>query len=436
MEPINTKKRSALSWVPTTYFAMGLPLIFISQVLVVIYKDYGISNDDIAKWTSLLILPWSLKPLFTIFMETFLNKKFYQVATEAVTALMFGLIASALPLGNFFYITIALSAVMAISGSMHDIAGDGIYMEQLNKSEQAKLAGWQGAFYNMAKVLCNGALIYLAGHLSKTMGIQNAWIVIVFLLCVIMGLVALYHLFFLPKDLTQKTNKTAKESFIEMADLIVDFFKKKHIWIYLLFIFCYRFGEGLAIKMAPLFLKDDIAQGGLSLTNEEYGLIYGIFGTVAFIVGSILAGTFVSKIGLKKALLTLVLSFNIPFVVFLLLSIYKPVDYVASFSIFGYMMSIKWVVALGVVCEYFGYGFGFVGLTLFMMQQIAPGKYKMSHYAFANSIMNLSVLVPGYISGKLQTMLGYQNFFLLVLVTTTPVIILTMLMPWVEHKED
>lgn len=429
--------RSPLFWVPTTYFAMGLPLIFIQQVLTVIYKDYNISNDEIAKWTSLLILPWSLKPLFTIFMETYLNKRFYQIATEAVTALMFGLIAVALPLDGFFFITIGISAVMAISGSMHDIAGDGIYLDQLNKQEQAKLAGWQGAFYNMAKVLCNGALIYLAGRLSKDIGIQNAWIVIVVLLCIIMGIVALYHFFFLPKDVNVKKNdKTISESFGEMADLIIDFFKKKHIWIYLLFIFCYRFGEGLAIKMAPLFLKDDISQGGLSMTNEEYGIIYGIFGTVAFILGSIFAGNLVSKIGLKKALLPLVLSFNIPFVVFLLLSIYQPIGYVATIGLFGYSMSLKWVVALGVVFEYFGYGFGFVGLTLFMMQQIAPGKYKMSHYAFANSIMNLSVLVPGYVSGTLQTMLGYMWFFVLVLIVTIPSIVLAMRIPWVSHDES
>lgn len=431
------KKRSPLSWVPSTYFAMGLPLIFISQVLVVIYKDFGVSNEKIAEWTSLLILPWSLKPLFTIFMETYLNKRFYQIATEAITALMFGLIAAALPLNGFFFITIGISAIMAISGSMHDIAGDGIYLDQLNKQTQAKLAGWQGAFYNMAKVLCNGALIYLAGYLSKDMGIHKAWIVIVLLLCAIMGFIALYHMVFLPKDINQKkSDKTISESLREMADLIIDFFRKKHIWIYLLFIFCYRFGEGLAIKMAPLFLKDEIGKGGLGLTNEEYGMIYGIFGTVAFILGSILAGTLVSKTGLKKALVPLVLSFNIPFVVFLLLSIYQPVQHVISMDVFGYALSLKWVVALGVVFEYFGYGFGFVGLTLFMMQQIAPGKYKMSHYAFANSIMNLSVLVPGYISGYLQTMLGYRTFFILVLVMTIPAIVLSIKIPWVNHEEE
>lgn len=114
------------------------------------------------------------------------------------------------------------------------------------------------------------------------------------------------------------------------------------------------------MKIVPLFLKDAVEQGGIGLTNEQYGLVYGTFGTVAFIIGSISAGYYVSRFGLKKVLFSLVCMFNIPFAVYLLFAVFQP-------------QQIS-VIALGIVGEYFGYGFGFVGLTLFMMQQIARGE--------------------------------------------------------------
>lgn len=437
-ESIKDKKLNPVSWVSTTYFAMGLPLIFISQILSIAYKDLGVDNATITKVTSALILPWSLKPLFSIFMETFLNKRFYQITTEAITAILFAFMAFALPFDVpvMLNITIALCAVMAVSGSMHDIAGDGIYLEELNVSEQSKFAGWQGAFYNMAKVLGNGILISLVGYLSKEYGLINAWITAFIIMAVIMGAVAIYHIFVLPKSkITRDKNESLASKFKDMIDLFVSFFQKKYIAIYLLFIFLYRFGEGLAIKIAPLFLKDGLDAGGLAMSNEEYGLIYGIFGTIAFISGSILAGSVVSNYGLRKTLFALVMTFNIPFAVYMLLAIYQPVDYVISFELFSNIFSIKWVVAIGVVFEYFSYGFGFVGLTLFMMQQVAPGKYQMAHYAFANSLMNLSIIVPGWFAGDIQKYMGYPIFFAISVLVALPVILMSIRLPW-AHPEN
>lgn len=420
--PPQSPKGNPIRWVPSVYFAMGLPFIALSQVATLMYKDLGVSNEDITYWTSLLILPWSLKPIFSLVMELFGTKRQYLVITEMISALMFGLICFALPLPDFFALSLALMGVIAISGSTHDIAGDGIYMQELTAKQQSVYAGWQGAFYNLAKILANGGLVYLAGMLSKAMGLQTAWMIIMGICGVIMLLIALYHLAVLPREPKRQEEKSLRQGIKDLSEVVVSFFTKRYIWLYLLFIFLYRLAEGLAMKVAPLFLKDSVEIGGIGLSNEQYGLIYGSAGSVAFILGSILSGYYISHFGLKRVLSSLVLFFNVPFVVYLLLALYQP--------------DSLWWVATGIIFEYFSYGFGFVGITLFMMQQIAPGKYQMAHYAFANSLMNLSVMVPGMISGKLSTALGYETFFGVVMLASIPVILLSFFLPFAHNQKE
>ena len=416
------KKRNPITWVPSVYFGMGLPYIALSTVSVLIFADLKVDKELITFWTSLLVLPWSLKPLFSFVMELFGTKRQYVFITEAIMSLMFGLVCFALPLPSFFSITIALFAVLGISGSIQDIAGDGIYMQELSAKEQSIYAGWQGGFYNLAKILANGGLVFLAGRLSKSYGVLTGWMVVIGICALIMIALSLYHMTMLPKE-SKRASVNKSEKIAELWEMISSFFTKKYIWLYLLFIFLYRLGEGLAVKIAPLFLKDTIELGGLGLSNEVYGLIYGTAGSIAFVLGSILSGYFVASIGLKRALFALVCIFNIPFAVYLLLAYFQPT-------------SLLWI-GTGIVFEYFSYGFGFVGITLFMMQQIAPGKYQMAHYAFANSLMNLSVMLPGMLSGKiLHHIGGYQPFFVLVLVVTSPVILLSLRLPFAHGSEE
>lgn len=409
-------KRNPIGWVPSVYFGMGLPYVALSIVSVLMFKDLGIANETITYFTSLLVLPWSLKPLFSLMMELFGTKRQYIIMTEVVSALMFGLVAFSLPLDNFFAIALALMGVLAISASMHDIAGDGVYMQELSASEQGQFAGWQGAFYNLAKILTNGGLVWLAGYLSKSLGQQMAWMVIMGICATLMLSLAIYHAFSLPRETAKGQAKTFDEGMKELITVVVSFFKKKYIWLYLAFIFAYRLAEGLTMKVAPLFLTDQTEVGGLGLSNEHYGLIYGTAGVIAFIVGSVASGYYIGHFGLKRVLSSLVLIFNIPFAVFLLFAIYQPDN-------------LLWI-ALGIIFEYFSYGFGFVGITLFMMQQIAPGKYQMAHYAFANSLMNLSVMIPGMISGMLSDRFGYVIFFVIALLAAVPVIMMSFVLPF------
>lgn len=414
---MNNKVTNPLKWVPTVYFAMGLPFVALSMVSVLMFSDLKVSNAMIAFWTSLIMLPWTLKPLWSPFLEMFKTKKYFVVTTEIITGIAFSLVALSLPLPHPFGYGIAFMGVIALSGATHDIAGDGVYLTELNLKQQSEYIGWQGAFYNLAKILTNGGLVYLAGMLKDNIGIVNAWMIIMFICCGLMILIGLYHMRVLPSGGAPSGNvRTTHDALQMLWEVIGSFFKKKHILFYICFILLYRFAEGFAMKIVPLFLKAPISDGGLGLTTQQIGLVYGTFGAAAFILGSILAGYYISHFGLKKALFSLCCIFNFPFVVYFLFAMYQP--------------SSLLLIGTGIVFEYFGYGFGFVGLSLFMMQQVAPGRHQMAHYAFASGLMNLGVMIPGMISGVLSDWLGYHNFFIWVLIATIPAFIITWLVPF------
>jgi len=409
-------------WIPSTWFAMGLPFVALAASSAIMYKNLGISDSKIAFWTSLIMLPWTLKPLWGPFLEMYKTRKFFVYTTQVLTGLLFGLVGLSLQLDNFFSVSIAILAIIALSASTHDIAADGVYLNELNTKSQAKYVGWQGAFYNIAKVFSGGVLVYMAGELEKKLGIANAWMVVMFAYGIIMLLLGFYNMKMLPESEKAQTVNSAKESFNTLKDVIITFFQKKNIWFSLAFIVFYRFAEGQAIKITPLFFKASRATGGLGLTTSQIGIVYGVFGAIAFVLGSLAAGYFVSNKGLtKKTLLILCAFFNIPFVAYAFLAITLP--------------SNLYIIGAAVAVEYFGYGFGFVGLILFMMQNIAPGKYKMAHYAFGSGLMNLGFMIPSMVSGIVSDYLGYKEFFIWVMIATIPAFLVTWLVPLQKVNE-
>jgi PAT family beta-lactamase induction signal transducer AmpG len=417
MNPIKESGSSnPVSWIPTLYFAMGLPFVAIATASSLMFKNLGITDSKIAFWTSLIMLPWTLKPLWGPFLEMFKTKKHFVVITQILTGITFILVAFSLQLHPFFTYSIALLAIIAFSGSTHDIAADGVYLNELTPLLQAKYIGWQGAFYNIAKILTGGAIVYFAGQLEIRFGVVRAWMAVMGVYGLIMITLGLYHIRKLPTGGRATEVKNLDEGLRKLWDVIRTFFEKKSIWWFILFIILYRFAEGHAIKIAPLFFKAAREQGGLGLSTSQIGLVYGIFGAMAFVLGSILAGYFVARRGLKKTLFILCCFFNIPFAVYAFLALTQP--------------SSLYVIGSAVVLEYFGYGFGFVGLMLFMMQQVAPGKYKMAHYAFATGIMNLGFMIPSMLSGIISDWLGYRHFFLWVLVATIPSFLVSFFVPF------
>lgn len=401
---------------------MGLPFVALAAASGIMYKNMGITDAQIAFWTSLIMLPWTLKPLWGPFLEMFKTKKFFVYTTQIFTGVLFGLVGLSLHLPGFFAVSIAVLAIIAISGATHDTAADGVYLNELSPKQQAQYVGWQGAFYNIAKVVSGGLLVYLAGVLEKKAGITNAWMMVMFGYGSIMVLLGLYNSRALPSGGQAQAVHSVAESMATLKDVIVTFFQKRHIWFSLLFIVFYRFAEGQAIKITPLFFKAARADGGLGLTTSQIGILYGTVGAAAFVLGSIASGYFVSNKGLtRKTLLILCAFFNVPFLAYAYLAVALPTN--------------VYTIGTAVAIEYFGYGFGFVGLILFMMQNIAPGKYKMAHYAFGSGLMNLGFMLPSMVSGFVSDWLGYKEFFIWVLIATLPAFVVTWLVPLAKAEE-
>ena len=282
-----------------------------------------------------------------------------------------------------------------------------------------------GRVLQPCETVATGGLVWLAGWLYEgfsTSGTASfdayvrSWTVVLLLLCVTLVALGLYHLRALPSGGSASEGRSLRDGLSGLKEVIAAFFTKRHIWYYIAFIILYRLGEGFVMKIVPLFLKADTASGGLGLTNQQIGLYYGTFGAGAFLLGSLLAGYYIARRGLRRTLFTLCCIFNLPFGVYALLAWFQP--------------SSLWLVGGGIVVEYFGYGSGFVGLTLFMMQQVAPGRHQMAHYAFASGIMNLSVMLTGMASGFLSDLMSYRIFFLAVMLATIPAFVITRLVPF------
>lgn len=418
----DSKPRHPALWVPTLYLAEGLPFVIVNVVSVLMYKSLGFGDAQIAFYTSLATIPWALKPLWGPLMEMFKTKKHFVLATQFLGGTTFGLLALSLHLPDFFTWTIILFGIAAINSAIHDTAADGVYISVLSDKQQAQFVGWQGAFYNVGKVLSQGAFVYLAGRLEKSTGVVPAWSIVMGLFGAILVVLSIYHWTFLPTGGKSSQVKTWKETITTFWDVVLTFFQKKYILWGIAFLVLYRFAEGQAIKIVPLFMRAAREHGGLGLSTEDVGVLYGFFPPLAFILGSVLSGYFAANRGLRKALIVLCAFFNIPFAVYTLLAIFQPTSFLAISAL--------------VVFEYFGYGFGFVGLILFMMQQIAPGKYKMAHYAFATSLMQLGFLIPSMISGFVSDYLGYKDFFIWVMIATIPSFLITWFVPFRETQSD
>ena len=408
-------RRHPLAWVPTLYLAQGLPFYAVALVAGQMLKSMGVPNDQIMHWTGAIGLAWAFKALWSPFLELAPSKRLAVVGFQLLGGAALGLVALALQLPGWFALCIALLAVVALASSSHDIVADGIYIANLSTREQAAYAGYQGAFFNAAKFLSLGGLLVLAGNLEKQLGTESAWTIVFALLGGLLVVLGLYHLRALPRGAQDKpAGGKARDAAATLVDVIRSFFAKPGIWVAILFIVLFRAAEGQIQSIGPLFLRDARAVGGLGLSTAEVGFAYGTVGTAAFLAGSVAGGYFTAWLGLRRAMLWLILAVNLPNAVFCYLSEVQP----ASLAVI--------TGALGV--EMFGYGFGFVGVILFIMQVVASGRYQTAHYALGTGFMQLGFVLFKMISGDIQQALGYRDFFLWVLASALPVLVLSRFM--------
>jgi PAT family beta-lactamase induction signal transducer AmpG len=404
------KDNSPWYWIPLLNFASGFPYAIIISVSVIMYKSLGVSNEDIGVYTSLLYLPWVIKPLWSPFIDLYSTKRKWFLTMQLVIAIAFLIVGLSIPMSNFFVLSLAIFWVAAFASASNDVASDGFYMLALAKEQQSFFLGIRSTFYRLSMLTANGLIVILGGFLEQKYGDKSkAWSYTMIIVALIMVFLTIYNFLTTPKvEEAKVTGETKnKQSF---GVVFKTFFQKKQIGLVLAFILLFRLGESQLLKMLTPFLIDEKIKGGMGLATEDVGIIYGTFGVAALVIGGILGGVAISKGGLGKWMLPMFLAMHLPIIGFILLSHFHP-------------ESIFYVYAT-VIAEQFGYGFGFAAFMMYLIY-IADGESKTSHYSIATGFMALGMMLPGMLSGFIQEYLGYGNFFIWVFCATIPGLILS-----------
>ncbi|MBT8184716.1 MAG: MFS transporter [Eudoraea sp.] len=411
------KNKWAWAWVPILYFTQGLPYVMVVTVSVIMYKKLGVSNADIGLYTSWLYLPWVIKPLWSPFVDLKSTKRNWFLGSQLVISLALLGVGLTLPTNIFFITTLACFWMAAFASATNDIAADGYYMIGLTEEKQSFFVGLRSTFYKLATVTGQGLLVILAGFLENHYGDNTkAWSYTMICAAFLMALLTVSNIIATPRfESSDAITLDKPKSFFEV---FTSFFKKPGMGIALTFILFFRLGESQLVKMASPFLLDPISVGGLGYTTSEVGTIYGTIGVIMLTVGGILGGILISKHGLKKWMLPMLLALNAPNALYALLALTKTTNIVA--------------VTATVITEQFGYGFGIAGFMVYLIY-IAEGKSKTSHYALATGFMALGMMLPGLISGFMQEWLGYGGFFVWVVIAAFPAI---LMLKYVKYPPD
>jgi len=403
----------AWSWVPSLYFCQAVPYVAVVALSVPMYKKLGISNADLAFYTSWLYLPWVIKPLWSPLVDRFRTKRAWIVALQFFVGAGLAAVALTVPGPDFFRWTLAVFWLLAFASATHDIAADGFYLLALPPHQQAAFVGVRSTFYRLANIAGQGGLVYLAGRLEVATGdVRAAWAWVFVPPAVFFALAALYHLWVLPRPAGDGPVTDRSSLAVDWLVAFAAFFRKPGIAAILAFLLLYRLGEAQLVKLVQPFLLDDRATGGLGLSTSQVGLIYGTYGIIALTVGGILGGLAIARYGLKRLLWPMLLCMHLPNLAYVWLAYAQP--------------AAPGVISLAVVVEQAGYGFGFTAFMVFMML-VADGAHKTAHYAICTGFMALGMMLPGMISGSIQAKLGYPHFFIWVCVATLPSIAATAL---------
>ncbi|MBQ6879535.1 MAG: MFS transporter [Bacteroidales bacterium] len=404
-------------WVPTLYFAEGIPYFIVNNISVIMFNNMGMSKGDMAMYTSLLYLPWVIKPLWSPFVDIIKTKRWWITAMQIVMSVAFALLAFTLPHPSpevisaggtpvsLFTVTLVIFWITAFASATHDIAADGFYMLALKPKDQSLFVGIRSTFYRLSSIFGQGVLVVIAGILERRLGdVPEAWSMTLIASAVLFAAVTLWHTFRLPRpseDSVRENGSTAKGIFKEFARTFATFFRKKHVWLAMAFMLLYRLPEAFLVKMMNPFLLDPVENGGMGLSTETVGLVYGTIGVAALTVGGILGGIAASKWGLKKSLWPMAMALTLPCLSFVFLAAFQPQN--------------VGLISACVALDQFGYGFGFTAYMLYLIY-FSDGEFKTAHYSLCTAFMALSMMLPGMVAGYIQESLGYTDFFIFVMI--------------------
>ena len=430
------KKLSPWFWIPTLYFAQGIPYFIVNNISVMMFTKMGVPNGDMAMFTSLLYLPWMIKPFWSPFVDIFKTKRWWTVVMQILMTIAFAFTIFSIPTPtaemlatqstpiSMFYVTLILFVITAFASATHDIAADGFYMLALKQSDQAAFVGIRSTFYRLSSIFGQGVLVALAGLIETNTGnIPMSWRITMIVTAVIFAVCSLYHTFMLPRPTTDTSSlkdekPTIGAIFMEFGRTFATYFSKPGVWLAIVFMLLYRLPEAFLIKMCMPFLVASKEMGGLGLSTAEVGVVYGTIGVLFLTIGGILGGLFASKLGLKKSLWTMAGCMTLPCLTFVYLAICQPESLVLT--------------SIAIAIEQFGYGFGFTAYMLYMMY-FSEGELKTSHYSICTAFMAMSMLIPGMFAGYIQEALGYVDFFWMVMICCIATLLVTF---FVDCKID
>jgi ampG protein len=409
-------RQSPWSWVPSLYFAEGIPYVIVMTIAAIMYKRLGLNNEEITLYTSWLYLPWVIKPFWSPVVDLLKSKRWWIVVMQLVLGASMAGVAFTIKVPHFVQWTLVFFWLMAFSSATHDIAADGFYMLALEEHEQSMFVGVRSTFYRVATIAGQGLLVMFAGTMEVFYRNPfSAWMATFFVCTATFLLLFCYHAFMLPRP---RQDSSRHLELKEFAATFKSFFLKPQFLVAVIFMLLYRFPEALLIKICPLFMLDPVSKGGLGMTTAEVGFVQGTVGVIGLLLGGILGGVLVASKGLKKMLLPMVLSITLPHVVYIFLAYYQTESLA--------------LINISVFLEQFGYGFGFTAYMLYMMY-FSQGKNTTAHYAFCTGFMALSMMLPGLFAGALQLAVGYLNFFIIVLCLTPLTFIAAGLIKVDEH---
>ncbi len=434
----NQKSLSPWFWVPTLYFAEGIPYFLVNNISVMMFAKMGVPNDQLSFFTTLLYFPWFLKGVWSPIVDVVKTKRWWIVSMQVLLTALCILLTVTLPHPDaatiaakgtsvsLFWLTLVLFIIAAFASATHDIAADGFYMLAHDQSSQAKFIGIRSTFYRIASVFGQGVLVLIAGVVEKRSGnIPYSWQITLGVTAAVMFLITLYHIFMLPKSDNDKPRVSAGDASASMRELgnsFKTFFTKDGVWLAILFMLLYRLPEGFLIKLCQPFLVDQQAEvvtetgkiigGGLGLDTDMVGLLYGTIGVIFLLLGGIVGGVFISKRGLKRSLWWMAACMTLPCLTFVYLSTELPTN--------------PWAIGTAISIEQFGYGFGFTAYMMYMMY-FSEGEFKTSHYAICTAFMALSMMLPGFVAGSIEMAIGYRLFFWMVVACSVATLLVTFL---------
>ena len=401
---MDRKNLPAIAWVPSLYFAQGLPYVAVITVSVIMYKRLGMSNSEIGVYTSMLYLPWVLKPLWSPVVDVFFSKRLWTLAMQAGLGVGFAAVAFSLDKPMAVQISLAAFFLLAFLSATHDTASDGFYMYALDGHRQSLMVGVRTAFYRLAMLAGQGGLVYLAGVLEVWYGnIPMAWSMVFVVMSCLFVAFFLLHSFTLPRpvadaDMSRRGGHRSLGDILKAsADTFISFFRKPGVWPTIAFILLYKFPEAQLVKLINPFLLDGRVDGGMGMTTADVGVTYGVWGLIGIILGGILGGIIAGIFGLRRVLHPLAWCMSLTCLVFVFLSYYTS--------------SPRWVVDVCVFVEQLGYGLGTTAFMLYLLY-FSEGSNRTTHYALCTGIMSLGMMLPGMAAGYLQELMGYQHFFL------------------------